>query len=200
MAVKALGDMGWTARLCLIRDRFIAGHGNCDLRRHLDTVSPETPIRDVVDRCRVWESHADPTVRRNGKPNPDPTYPTYAVGDADSDNEVTRVAAVTGQRSGKLEDLLRRVISITERPAPKPEVSDIEKLLQQLAREPQNRPPAVVNLQYRRHWNSCQANFSTDSANGNGSLRDSDLPDETGPTWFVSPVASQVTRRRIAPT
>ena len=79
--------------------------------------------------------------------NPDPTYPTYAVGDADSDNEVTRVAAVTGQRSGQnqLEDLLRRVISTAERPAPKQEVSDIEKLLQQLVREPQNRPPAVVN-------------------------------------------------------
>ena len=76
--VKAFGDMGQTARLRLIRDRFIAGHSNCDLRRHLASVSPETPIRVVVDRCRVWESHADPAVRRFGKPNPDPTYPTYA--------------------------------------------------------------------------------------------------------------------------
>ena len=55
LAVKAFGDMGQTARLRLIRDRFIAGHSNCDLRRHLDSVPPETPIRDVVDRCRVWE-------------------------------------------------------------------------------------------------------------------------------------------------
>ena len=60
LAVKAFGDMGQTARLRLIRDRFIASHSNCDLRRHLDSVSPETPIRDVVDRCRIWESHADP--------------------------------------------------------------------------------------------------------------------------------------------
>ena len=59
LAVKAFGDMGQTARLRLIRDRFIAGHSYCDMRRHLDSVSPETPIRDVVDRCRVWESHAD---------------------------------------------------------------------------------------------------------------------------------------------
>ena len=43
LAVKAFGDMGQTARLRLIRDRFIAGHGNCDLRRHLDSVSPENP-------------------------------------------------------------------------------------------------------------------------------------------------------------
>ena len=79
LAVKAFGDMG-----------LIAGHSNCDLCRHLDSVSPETPIRDVVDRCRIWESHADPAVRRIGKPNPDPTCPTYAVGDADSDNETLR--------------------------------------------------------------------------------------------------------------
>ena len=94
LAVKAFGDMGQTARLRLIRDRFIAGHSNCDLRRHLDSVSPETPIRDVVDRCRVWESHADPAVRRVSKPSPHPIYPAYAVGDADNNIETTRVAAV----------------------------------------------------------------------------------------------------------
>ena len=134
--------MGQTARLRLIRDRFIAGHSNCDLRRHLDSVSPETPIRDVVDRCRVWESHADPAVRRMSKPTPDPTYPAYVVGDADSDNAVTRVAAVTGLRSdqNQLEDLLRCVISTAERLAPKPEISDMAKLLQHLVREPPNRP------------------------------------------------------------
>ena len=120
--------MGQTTRLRLIQDRFITGHSNCDLRRH-------------------WESRADPAVRRIGKPNPDPTYPTYAVGDEDSDNEATRVAVVTGQRSGQnqLEDLLRWAISTAERPVLKPEVSDVEKLLQQLVREPQSRPPAVVS-------------------------------------------------------
>ena len=35
LAVKAFGDMGQTARLRLIQDRFIASHSNCDLRRHL---------------------------------------------------------------------------------------------------------------------------------------------------------------------
>ena len=146
LAVKAFGDMGQTSRLRLIRDRFIAGHSNCDLRRHLDSVSPETPIRDVVDRCRVWESHADPAVRRISKPMPDPIYPTYAVGDTDSDNEITRVAAVTGLKSdqNQLTDLLRRVISTAEHPAPNPEISDMAKLLQQLGREALNRPPAVV--------------------------------------------------------
>ena len=53
LAVKAFGDMGHKARLCIIQDRFIAGHDSCDLRRHLDSVAPETPIRDIVDHCRV---------------------------------------------------------------------------------------------------------------------------------------------------
>ena len=56
LSVKAFGDMGQTARLRLIRDRFIAGHSSCELRRHLDSVPPETPITDVVDRFRIWES------------------------------------------------------------------------------------------------------------------------------------------------
>ena len=133
--------------LRLILDIFIAGHSNCDLRRHLDSVSPETPIRDVVDRYYVWESHADPAVRRISKPTPDLIYPTYAVGDTDSDNEVTRLAAVTGLKldQHQLTDLLRRVISTAEHPAPDQEISDMAKLLQQLGRDALNGPPAVVN-------------------------------------------------------
>ena len=53
LAIKAFGDMGHIARLHLIRDRFIAGHDSCALRRHLYSVVPETPIRGIVDCCRV---------------------------------------------------------------------------------------------------------------------------------------------------
>ena len=104
-------------------------------------------LRDVVDRCRVWESHADSAVRRVSKPSPDPMYPAYAVGDVDNNIETTRVAAVTGQRSSpnQLEDLLRWVLTTAEPPARKPEVPDVEKLLQQLVRETQSRPPTVVS-------------------------------------------------------
>ena len=38
LAVKSFGDMGQTARLRLICDRFIAGHGSCDLLRYMDCV------------------------------------------------------------------------------------------------------------------------------------------------------------------
>ena len=66
--------MGPNARTCLICDRFIAGHPDCDLRL-LDSVPPDTPIRDIVDRCRVWESHADTDDRRVVKPTPEKARP-----------------------------------------------------------------------------------------------------------------------------
>ena len=131
LAVKAFGDMGQTARLRLIRDRFIAGHSSCELWRHLDSAPPKTPIRDVVDRCRVWESHADPAVRRVSKRSPDPIYPAYVVGDSDNISETTQVAAITRPRSGpdQLEDLLRWLLMAVDTPAPIPEVPAVEKLL-----------------------------------------------------------------------
>ena len=135
LAVKAFGDMGQTARLRLIRDRFIAGHNSCDLRRHLDSAPPETPIRNVVDRCRVWESHAEPAINRMRKP--DPMYPTFMVGETDSNNEITRVTAVTELKLDQLQlmEVIRRVLSNTERPNPKPEIPEILERLQQLFRE-----------------------------------------------------------------
>ena len=100
-----------------------------------------------MDRCRIWESHADPAVRRVSKPSTDLTYPTYVVGDADRNSENTRVAAVTRQRLGttQLEDLLRRFLTTIESPAPTPEVQTVEKLLQRLVMETQSRPPPVMS-------------------------------------------------------
>ena len=99
LAVKAFGDMGQTAHLRLIRDRFIAGHSICELHRYLDNVPPETPIRDVVDRCRVWESHADPEIRRVSKPGPEPIYPAYVVDESDNGVDEVRVATVNKPKS-----------------------------------------------------------------------------------------------------
>ena len=122
LAVKAFGDMGQTARLRLIQDRFIAGHSSCELRRYLDSVAPETPIQEVVDRCRVWESHADPEVRRVSKPGPDPIYPAYVIGDSDKVGEEIRVVAVTKPKStsDQMEELLRQLLMGVATPAPVP--------------------------------------------------------------------------------
>ena len=143
--------MGQTPRLRLIRDRFIAGHSSCELRRYLDSVPPETPIRDVVARCRVWESHADPEIRRISKSSPDPIYPAYVVGDSDNVGQTIRVAAVTKPKSppDQLEDLLRPLLANMAAPvpvpAPVPEVPTVEKLLQRLVEEKQSRHPAAVS-------------------------------------------------------
>ena len=51
--------MGKRARDLMIRDRFIAAQRNCGMRRHLDGVSSDTPIREIVNSCRVWASHSD---------------------------------------------------------------------------------------------------------------------------------------------
>ena len=62
-----------------------------------------------MDRCRVWESHADPEIRRVSKPGPELIYPAYVVGDSDSVVEEIQVAAVTKPKSppDQVEDLLR---------------------------------------------------------------------------------------------
>ena len=100
-----------------------------------------------MDRCRVWESHADPAARRVSKPSPDPIYPAYVVGDSDNISETTQVAAVTRLKSGpdQLEDLLRRLLTTVDTPALIPEVPVVEKLLQHLVAETQSRPPPVVS-------------------------------------------------------
>ena len=61
LARRAFADVNASVRLQLVRDRFIAGQAECSLRRHLDSVGPDTPMRDIVDSCSVWESHADIT-------------------------------------------------------------------------------------------------------------------------------------------
>ena len=43
----------------MIRDKCIAGQRQCALRRQLDGFAQDTPIGEIVDSCRVWESHSD---------------------------------------------------------------------------------------------------------------------------------------------
>ena len=135
LAVKAFGDMGQTARLRLIRDWFIAGHGSCDLHRYLDCVPPDTPLRDIVDQCRVWESHANSEVRRVSKPMPEPAYPTYVVEQSEYETEPVRVVTVNKPNSlvDQSEELLKKLLAvltlIVSPPARAPELSPMVQLL-----------------------------------------------------------------------
>ena len=53
------------ARDLMVRNKFIASQQSCDLRRHLDSATPETSIVDIVDSCRIWESHAELVAIKN---------------------------------------------------------------------------------------------------------------------------------------
>ena len=48
-------DIDSSVQLQMVRDRFIDGQAECALRRHLDSLGPDTPMRDIVDSWRVWE-------------------------------------------------------------------------------------------------------------------------------------------------
>ena len=60
LALRGFSDMKEKARDLMVRNKFIASQQSCDLRRHLDSAAPETLIGDIVDSCRIWESHAEP--------------------------------------------------------------------------------------------------------------------------------------------
>ena len=60
LAIQGFEDMKEQARDTMIRDKFIAGQRQCALRRQLDRFAQDTPIGEIVDSCRVWESHSEP--------------------------------------------------------------------------------------------------------------------------------------------
>ena len=59
LAIQGYSDMKEQARDKMIRDRFIAGQEQRALRRQLDGFAQDTPIGEIADSCRVWESHSD---------------------------------------------------------------------------------------------------------------------------------------------
>ena len=60
LALREFSDMKEKAKDLMVRNKFIASQQSCDLRRHLDSATPETSIVYIVDSCRIWESHAEP--------------------------------------------------------------------------------------------------------------------------------------------
>ena len=169
LAVKAFGDMGQAARLRLIRDRFIAGHGSCELSRYLDCVPSDTPLRDIVDRCRVWESHADTEVRRVSKPMPESAYLAYVVNESEYETEPVRVVTVNKPNSSvdQMEELLKRLLAVltpaVPTPAKVPETSLMDKLVQLLLSETGKRKPARYRPN-QQDWKRCFERISRNSS------------------------------------
>ena len=68
---SGFADMGESARDLMIQDKFIAAQQSCELRQYLDGAAADASIGDIVDSCRVWESHTDAGYDRCGRLNPD---------------------------------------------------------------------------------------------------------------------------------
>ena len=103
-------------QLQMARDRFIDGQVECALSRHLDSLAPDTPMADIVDSYRVWESHRDVKTetwmsvgRRRAK----------AVCQVSADERMTPVLPQTET----LEGMIRRLLSTSA--APPPQVNPI---------------------------------------------------------------------------
>ena len=147
--------MGQTARLRLIRDRFIAGHESCDLRRYLDCVPPDTPLRDIVDRCRVWESHGNNEARRVSKPMPEPVYPIYVVEQPEYETEPVCVVSVNkpNSQADQSEELLKKLLEALTPAAPPParapDVTPLEKLAQPKQKQRRENRPRRPRLSLR---------------------------------------------------
>ena len=128
--------MGPNARTRIICDRFSAGHPNSALRWHLDSVPPETPIRDIVDRCRVWESHADTDDQRVVKPTLKRAQPVHEVSEPTLGPTEQIVAAITGPSVGlaNLGTMLKCLLPAIPAQAPPPlsAATDLETMLKRL--------------------------------------------------------------------
>ena len=133
LAIKAFGDIGHMVCLRLIRDRFIAGQDSCALRRHLDSVSPEMPKGDIVDQCRVWESHADLEDQGGWYPSPRRPLPVYTInGGGEAGYDLPGVADdITPAAQELLESLLQHLLPthVVSPPKVTPIPSELELLI-----------------------------------------------------------------------
>ena len=131
LAIQGFEDMNEQARDIMIRDKFIAGQKQCALRRQLDGFAQDTPIGEIVDSCRVWESHSDPEMIADGNHDSDVEHQS---GDFRTQDRMKPVANV--QSNIVATDEQDPVVGIGE------DHSVIELLVNQLLQPTQNEIPS----------------------------------------------------------
>ena len=130
--------LGGRSRMSMVRGRFIAGQAECPLRRHLNSVGPDTPMREIVDSCHVWESHAEVTDSWGG--GQEPEYPR-AIYQVVEDSQ----PPVALEESDVLDQIRRHVLPTPAVSPPKvtPIQSDRDLLIQRLLGTVQPVQPVV---------------------------------------------------------
>ena len=140
LARKAFVDVDASVRLQLVRDIFIDGQEKCALRRHLDSVGPDTPIADIVDRCRVWERHEEIDSGRGVNPKLNRPHAVFQVTDSNN-NEQDETSSGLDVVENLIKRLLPSPAETTQETASVP--SDYELLAQRSCEMAQ--PPVPEN-------------------------------------------------------
>ena len=111
LARRAFVDIDPLIQLQMVRDCFIDGQAECALRRHLDSLGPDTPMADIVDCCRVWESHIElVSSRQMGTDRHSPRAVCQVTEDEQS--------PVGSPETESLEDIIRKLLLTPSRPPP----------------------------------------------------------------------------------
>ena len=97
-------------QLHMVRDHFIDGQAERALRRHLDSLGPNTPMTDIVDCCRMWESHCEVEIQPRTSANRLPVHVICQV------TEVEPTPAISPETE-TVEDVIKKLLPT---PAPPP--------------------------------------------------------------------------------
>ena len=127
LAWRVFVDIDPLIQLRMVRNRFIDGQPEYALQRHLDSLGPYTPMEDIVDCCRVWESHIE--LASSWQMGTDRHSPCVVC--QVTDHEQSPVGSTEIE---SLEDIIRKLLPTPSRPPPEPASipSDQDLLIQRL--------------------------------------------------------------------
>ena len=111
LARRAFIDIDTSIQLQMVRDRFIDGQAECALRRHLDSLGPDTPMADIVDCCRVWERHREVEIEPRTSED---RRPARAICQVTGDEP----APAASSEMGTLDDIIRKLLPTPALPPP----------------------------------------------------------------------------------
>ena len=124
LARRAFIDIDTSIQLQMVRDRFINGQAECALRRHLDSLGPDTPMTDIVDRhCCVWERHREVEIEPRTSVDRRPARAICQV--------TGNAAPAASPETGTLDDIIGKLLPTPATPAV-PIPSDRDVLIQRL--------------------------------------------------------------------
>ena len=110
--MRGFAGLNGKARDLMIGNKLTAAQRSYELRRHLDGAAEEASIGNIVDSCRIWESHAETEFVGSVRQDPDDSQlmPQVTVSD--------KSLPATSESTRLLQDV-GRVISTTRGPLPR---------------------------------------------------------------------------------